>query len=194
MLTPLDPFSDLVAWLSYLTSRDYVSKLLVRERGLSTKGAERRAARVIHHMVAAISFIQQSMVGPPEMSFLPAYYALLNMAKVYIIFSPRHKDLVRHGRWHGATYDAGKKYSRSLLTECITLRQGGALALFYETLAGTSIGSDREIAMRDIYPFIAGISAEYTLATGEEAKLASIVFKQRSVQGGPPGAGVGFSA
>lgn len=138
--------------------------------------AKARAKRIIPHITTAISFIAQSFSGPQEVSFLPAYYAILNLAKVYILLGPRHADLPQH-RWHGATYDVEGKDSHSLLTEEITLKKGGALALFYETLTGRPIAKERLIKMRDVYPYIVDISAEYRIATGRDANIVGLEFK-----------------
>ncbi len=172
----LNQMDDMIDWLGYLTSPEYLTDLLVARHGLSVNDAKVRAKKIIPHISAAISLIKQSLIGSDVVSFLPAYYAMLDLAKVYILLGPRHADLPMH-RWHGASYDVAGKDSRTLLTELITLKRGGALALFYETLTGKPILTERKVKMRDVYPYIRDISAEYRIATNKVANLASIEFE-----------------
>src|SRR5437868_346652 len=110
--TPLDPLSDLIDWLRYLTSYEYLLDILTTRHGLLPSDAKSRAKQILPHISTAISFIDQSLTASPEVSFLPAYYALLNLAKVYVLVGPRHADLPSQ-RWHGVTYSGIEKDSRS---------------------------------------------------------------------------------
>ncbi len=156
-------------------STEYVKDIVVSRHSLTPKQADRRVKHIIPHVEDAISFIDQARSGPEDVSFLPAYYAILNLSKVYILLGPRHADLPKH-RWHGAVYDVHAKDSHSVKTECITLMPGGALPLLYETLTGRPVRKKRTISMGDVCSRISDISAEYQLATGKEAQLASLVF------------------
>jgi len=174
--THLDQLDDLVDWLGYLTSPEYLIEILVTKQNLSLTEAKSRAPKIISHVSVAISFIHQLLSGPQEVSFLPAYYAILNLAKVYILIGSRHAELSKH-RWHGATYSVEGKDSHSLLTEEVTLKKGGALALFYETLTGKLVVKERVIKMGDIYPYLSDVSAEYKLATNHDSDIVALEFK-----------------
>lgn len=163
----LDPITDLLGFLEYLTSEKYLLDVLNRTYGLTGRPAKDRAHQIIPHMRTAISFIRGSLASEPLFSFLPAYYGILNLSKVYILLGPRHADLPSH-RWHGVVYPVNKKDSQSILTEQLELRRGGAFPLFYETLTGKQLPDRKRIAMREVYPFVSNIGAEYKLATGKE--------------------------
>jgi hypothetical protein len=153
-------------WLGFLCAKDYLAHLLQRAHGLSAKEARARALLIIPHVRIAISYIRQSLDGPSEISFLPAYYAILNLMKVYVLLGPRHADLPKH-RWHGATYDVHGKDSQSVLTEIITLKKGGVFPLFYQTITGKSLTTKNlRLQMKDILPYVSGVTHEYELATG----------------------------
>jgi len=173
--TSLDPFSDVLEWLDYLTSEEYLRDILLKRHFFSITQAKVRSKYIIPHIKDAILFVQQSISGPNGVSFLPAYYAILNLAKVYILLGPRFSDLPSN-RWHGATYDVQAKDSQSIVTEEICLKQGGALALFYETLTGLPMIKERVVRMGTIYSCVQDISAEYYLAAGRNAELGTLYF------------------
>ncbi len=171
--TSLNPLDDLIDWLGYLTSPEYLIDVLGTRHHLSSTVAKARAKMIIPHVVDALAFMHQSLGGPPEVSFLPAYYAILNLAKVYILLGPRHADLPQH-RWHGVTYNVEAKDSHSLLTEVVTVKRGGAFPLFYETLTSGAIARERTLKMGDVYPYIWDVGAEYSIATGQQSRIAAL--------------------
>jgi hypothetical protein len=166
----LDPMSDVKVFIEYLTSKDYLVDLMRKRHGLSKSEAARRATEIIPHVKTALDYIHLSQVGSPEVAFLPAYYAVLNFLKVYILLGPHHADLPRN-RHHGARYPGYKKTSQSLLTEEIVLLKGGVLPLFYKTLTGVPVAKERKIRMDEVYPFVADVGAEFHLATGQQSRL-----------------------
>jgi len=109
-----------------------------------------------------MGFLEQAFSGPAEVSFLPIYYSLQSLAKIVIVLNGKGADIeMKKNRFHGATYV--RKTSYDLLTEEITLKSNGIIALFYLSLVGENWGtSDHKIKMKDIYPFISGISHEYS--------------------------------
>src|SRR5205807_1196296 len=110
--------------------------------------------------------VDQVQRGPDIVAFLPAYYAILNLLKALILVGPHHASLPAN-RWHGASYDGYGKNSHDLLTEEIELKRGGAIALYFSTATGNPIKKKSQtILMRNLYPFITDISAEYRIATG----------------------------
>ena len=163
-----DPFLIMVDWLGCLCANDYVVQLLQRVHALSPNEAQDRAVQIIPHVRIAASYIHQSLDGPSDISFLPAYYAILNLMKVYVLLGPRHADLPKH-RWHGVTYDVHKKDSHSILTEIITLRKNGVFPLFYQTVTGKILTDNKaKLRMNDILPYVTGVGYEYELAVGCE--------------------------
>jgi hypothetical protein len=138
--------------------------------------AEKRSSKIAPHAKSAVLFTRQALDGPHEVAFLPAYYAILNLLKIYILFGAHHAEL-NANRWHGATYDGYGKNSQSLLTEEIVLKSGGTIPLFYRTVTGTSFGSKaRRIRMGDLYPYIANVSAEWQAAGVSRAGLVAVRF------------------
>jgi hypothetical protein len=173
--TNLDLFADVVTWLEYYAAGDYVTSLLIDRHGVSALEAKRRAHLIVPHVGLARHYVEQAMSGPGDVAFLPAYYAILNLLKVYILFGPYHAQLPNN-RWHGATYDVDSRDSQTLLTERIILKKGGALPLFYQTVTGQTVKHNTSVAMADVYPYILDASLEYEFATGKPAKVASLAF------------------
>jgi hypothetical protein len=86
-------------------------------------------------MRVASKYLEQGVTGPPDISFLPLYYAILNLLKVYVLIGPYHANLPAN-RWHGATYNGLEKDSHSVATEVITIKKGGVIPLFYRSITG----------------------------------------------------------
>jgi len=103
-----DPFVDIVDWLGFLTAKEYVVDLMRKGHSVPNKQAEPRAAKIIPHVNLAVDSIRQSLEGPPDISFLPAYYAMLNLMKVYVLVGPQSGNLATN-RWHGASYNVTAK-------------------------------------------------------------------------------------
>src|SRR6266498_3498328 len=181
-ITALDPFADVVDWLRYLTSDDYVTNSLVEIHKLTTNEAKARCKQIMPHVKDALAFIDQALATPNEASFVSTYYAMLNLAKVSILVGPKHAELPSH-RWHGATYDVNAKDSQSVLTEFVLLKKGGALALFYETMMGKPRPSDRKVKMADLYGYLSDVGNEYLVATGANTKFAMLSFEAKPVHG-----------
>lgn len=112
-----------------------------------------------------MAYIDQALSGPNEVAFLPAYYAILNLLKVYILSSGKYQ-LLPANRWHGASYDGSQRTRQSLLTEEILLRSGGTVPLFYEVITGARVRDRTLVKLRDVYPYIANVGLEWTMATG----------------------------
>lgn len=169
-----DPFEDTLDWLGFLCAKEYLIDLLNTQHAIAIPAARTRAAAIIPHVRIAISYIRQSLEGPADISFLPAYYAILNLLKVYVLLGPRHAELPAN-RWHGATYDVLAKDSHSILTEFITLKKGGVFPLFYETVTGKSLPpGSLKVQMKSILPYVHGVDHEYRLATGESARTCAL--------------------
>lgn len=171
--TVRDPLQELLIHLGYLNSADHIVGLLVSKHSVSLGDAKALVAHVRAHAGLASSFAEQAVSAKDEAGLLPAYYAILNFLKLYILFSTRHADLPSN-RWHGASYDVYAKDSRSLLTEVVTLRSGGALPLVYEVLTGTRYQDRTEVQLRDIYPYIQNVCTQWEWA-GQTRRLATLI-------------------
>ncbi len=168
MSSALDPLEDMQCFVGALGSEDYLSDLLWARHGLSKRAAREKSSAVQPYVEAAMSYLQQADAGPSDISFLPLYYALLNMMRAYVIIGPYSSELNdRANRTHGLSYDQTKK-SHSLMTERLYVRQKGSISLFYKTLTGESVQRRTTLLMRDVYPFLVDVSAEYMLAAGAE--------------------------
>ena len=163
--SPLDPIDDMLVLLEYLTSEDYLISILTSRQGILRKDAQNRAVQIIPHVRTATAFLQQSLQTQAELSFLPAYYGILNLMKVYILVGAYHMNLPAQRR-HGATYPMEPRDSRNILTEHIVLKKKGAIPLFYRTIVGKALPASR-VSMAQVYPYVTSISAEYGLATGK---------------------------
>jgi hypothetical protein len=178
--TNLDPLTDLVTWLEYYCATDYVVSLLTTRHGVATAAAKTRAQLVRPHARLAMQYIEQALSGPSDVAFLPIYYAILNLLKIYILFGPHYAQLPAN-RWHGAKYDGYDKASHTLLTEEITVKKGGTLPLFYQTITAQPVRRDRSFCLWEIYPCLLDVSAEYQMASGQSAKIVTLVFGKTTV-------------
>ena len=180
-----DPFEDLVVQLQFLNSPEYIVDVARRVHGIKEDEGKLRADLIASHARSSDAFIDQAMSGRTHTAFLPLYYAILNLLKIYILLSNRHADLPKH-RWHGATYDGYGKTSHSLLTEQITLKAGGAIPLFYQVVTGESILGGTKIKIGDICPYIVDASSELSTATGEKraSPFAKLTFNTRNTEAG----------
>ena len=61
------------------------------------------------------------------------------------------------------------------MTEEITLKSGGLLALLYKTLTcGHELPRSTTIKMESVYPYIPEIAVEYEIASNKKSKLANL--------------------
>jgi hypothetical protein len=178
--TNLDPLADLVTWLEYYCATDYVVSLLTTRHGVATAAAKTRAHLIRPHARLATEYIAQALSGPSDVAFLPIYYAILNLLKIYILFGPHYAQLPAN-RWHGAKYDGYDKASRTLLTEKITVKKGGAIPLFYQTITSQPVRKDTAFCLSEIYPYLLDVSLEYRMASGHPAKIVGLGFDKTKV-------------
>lgn len=163
VITPLNPIEDLSSWISGLKSHGYVSGILNSIHGTSNKEARIQARLISTYSQDALGFLEQAYSGPPQVSFLPLYYAVLNLAKIYIIIRGGRLDLMKH-RSHGASYDRKRVRHGDLLEERVVLHSSGSAPLFYQALTNEVYTRSKPLTVRleNIYPFIRGISFEFT--------------------------------
>ncbi len=185
LISNQDPLVDLQTWLSFLCSREFTADILVNKHGFSSIDAKSRTKQIIPHAQIASKYLEQGISGPANISFLSLYYAVLNLLKIYILIGPHHADLPAN-RWHGATYNGLEKDSHSIATELITIKKGGVLPLFYRTVTGNILtASQLQIKIRDVLPFVSGVSHEYELATNQKSSLFGGSFDVVTLNGVP---------
>jgi YaaC-like Protein len=165
----LDPLVDLTLHLNFLNARDYVVALLRTAHNVSAKDAAARASSIRSHAQLAAQYAHQIRVSTPDVAFVPCYYAILNLVKVYILFSPQHAQLAAN-RHHGATYRSGVNRFRNLPTDAIKLEKRGTIPLFYEVITGTPFQA-QYIRMAEVYPFIQDVGAEWQLAVRSDRRV-----------------------
>lgn len=164
----LDPLSDVISWIRGLKSIGYTQDLLRVKHGFTIKNEIQTAARQISAYVdTAVGLLEQCETSPIEISYLPAYYAMLNLAKATVIFGGNIGELSKpNNRFHGAAMGKNRKKSQNLLTDEFELHDGGAMPLFYKTLVGKSWiikkgHKKRVIKLGSIYPYILDIQHEF---------------------------------
>lgn len=166
----LDPLEDVMCWVEGLTSVKYVKDLLRSKHSLSgSLSVHKQSESVAELVTIACKYLEQAKKGPEEVSFLPLYYACLNLLKSYIVVGPYGVELSRN-RWHGATYNPNRDF-RSLDDDIIVLQKRGAIPLFYRTLVGQNINHSLTLKMREIYPYIVGVGAEYERVSRGKRRL-----------------------
>lgn len=173
--TRIDPLEDLASQLLFFRSEDFTVNLLHSHHGITKTDAKHKHKKISAHANAAFQYVEASVQGPKEVSFLPLYYAVLNITKLYILLAHPFPKL-RSNRRHGASYEAHGKDSHSLLTDRIILRSNGVIPLFYKTITNTSLPDNYSIDMREIYPFLLDINYEWSLATDEALPFALVGF------------------
>ncbi len=160
--TPLDPIEDLVSWISTLRSKGYTSDVLKREHGFADAKEIRTSADLIGILSSnAVGLMEQAYSGRPQHSYLPLYYALLNLSKIYVVAAGNREKLFTN-RYHGVSYNPVEKNSRDLLNERIVLKTNGVFRLFYEsTTKQPWVHSNRKLTLKCFYPFIQNIGHEF---------------------------------
>lgn len=195
-LIKLDPLEDFASWIRGLRSKKYTAEILRDKHGFSDTNKICASSRAIAaHADCAVEFLDQAFSGPVRGSYLPIYYAMLDLAKIAVIFGGRVKEL-QEQRLHGAGWSGIRCASQDLLTDHITLYDRGAIALFYKTLVGNMWPKtlkkgkkgkwvntyDRKILLRDLYPFINGVSVEYRRTYEKKERLVSVEIRAQEVE------------
>jgi len=186
--TTRDPFEDAVDFIGFLTAKDYLIDLLENRHSVSRADAVSRCNPIIQHVRVALAFLEQAAVGPIDVSYLPAYYAILNLLKVCVLCGPHHKAMLQQ-RTHGVSYKPVGKESRNILTEELTIHSEGAIPLAYRTITDCTIPSSsrglRRIRLSDILPFIADIAYEFARASPQPRRLITVELVHGEVEGKP---------
>jgi hypothetical protein len=177
--TDLDHFDDILDWLEGLKSSARLREVIREGRGLAADEAIQRARRGTYYAGIAADFINAARVGEPHVAFLPAYYAVLNLAKLVIACSDRSSD-VDGGIYHGVAYRVDQKNSKGLFTESLDIHRSGVFPLLYEVLVGHRVrmrkGKNtrsviRRIPLRRVYERLTDVGAEYARCDGFTARF-----------------------
>ena len=168
--SPLDPLEDVTTWIAGLNSAEYVSDLLATVHNVRGASQIRQATKAVSLFArSALGLLEQAYSGATEYSFLPLYYAILNLSKIYLVANHRLDDLAKN-KWHGATYNPQSKASHDLLTEQISLKVAGVFPMFYETLTGSRWTHNKKtLQIKEFIPYLRGASFEYSRAYKEES-------------------------
>lgn len=129
-------------------------------------------------MRTALDFVDQSISSRPEVASIGCYYAILNLAKCYILASAQWSKLDSR-LLHGLAYKTYAKDSHKLPTEELDLHSSGVIPTLYEVITGVSL-SKQKVRMGDVYPYILDVGAEWELATAESGRLATLTFEVRA--------------
>lgn len=165
--TPLDPTTDVLDWVKGLRSPAVLTSAASGHLcfgTLSRSERDRRAIAASAHVSAAVDYLTQSHNGPENISFLPIYYALLNLAKVYVILGPLEHRLNKE-RSHGVSFDFTQS-NMNFLDDHLKLYPSGAIALFYETMTSKILPNVLEV--EDLYRYIWCINYEFHNVVGKE--------------------------
>lgn len=163
----LDPLNDVVSWIKGLRSKNYLSDV-IKERHLDVspvgKEFKARISMSSAHLAIACDYLEQGLSGPESVSFLPLYYAFLNLAKVYIALGPLYEELPRQ-RLHGVRYELSPS-SANFMRDQLHIQEKGAIPLFYHTVTGQPAPSNLPIKMSQVYRYMPDVSSEFHIATG----------------------------
>ncbi|EKD52654.1 MAG: hypothetical protein ACD_61C00282G0016 [uncultured bacterium] len=168
--TKLDPIQDVLCWIGGLRSKGYVERILRDIHGYKIKSSiEPRALSISRHAETAVNLLNQGLNGPVETSFLPIYYGLLNLSKIYIICSKNYIKLKqRHNRKHGAEHRPHHGRPRYFMKDRVLLKKRGAIPLLYNTITGFDIPSKEYVVeLKDVYPYIVDVSFEHNFLHSE---------------------------
>jgi hypothetical protein len=187
--SPLNPLDDAVSWLSGLKSHAYTSDVLAQIHGMRGPENQASASAIAALAAVAVQFLEQASAGPPELSYLPNYYAMLNLAKATAIARGMLPRLEQERR-HGVSWPGIQAPSQDLLRDEICLWPGGAVPLMYGALTGQSLlpstTSPLQVRLADIYPYIVTVGYELTKAYSAPTRLASIIVYQELTEGALP--------
>lgn len=159
-----------LSWIRGLRSVGLCADLLTRHHGFTAGRATRDAAKAIAaHAEVAVALLEQALAGPAHVSYVAAYYGLLDLAKIVVVASGALPALKRE-KFHGMSWTGVNTAAQDLQTDHITLHDRGAGALFYRALTDapwlTPARTRRKVFMRDVYPYIQCISFEYSQIYG----------------------------
>jgi hypothetical protein len=166
--TSLDPIQDMISWVGYLVSTEYTAICLEKVHGFGPGDAAIVAGQVTHHAKMAQSLLKKSVESLDETGYLDGYYGILNLMKIYVLFSNNFAELPQN-KLHGITFKPCDETSNNFQSDIVILKRSGTMSLFYKTLTGNQVTADIPIKLGDILPWLSGTSYEYDLSNGSPA-------------------------
>lgn len=162
----LDPFEDIIALITGLISPNYITTVIKRKRPrMSNTNSEKLGKKIIPYIKIALEFIDQAKSGSPNLSFLPYYYAILNLMKAYTLLGYNRNEFDINSHQHGVIFNKLNTDRKAMLKHAITFKKRGVLPLFYKTLTGHEIRNNTSFRVDGMFNKIVSISAEYNMAT-----------------------------
>lgn len=175
--SPIDPIEDFTTWIEGLQSKGYTSDLLKTRHGFTNARELARSSAAVSALAAnSLAMLDQAYSGPANVSFLPLYYAILNLSKIYIVIAGRRTELNANQR-HGVSYDVDKKRSQKLINENLTIWPRGVFPLFHEVLTGVKTKKIGKLPLSSVYPYLSTVGHELTEFQGVHPRL-HLVFVQ----------------
>ncbi len=165
IFTNHDFLEELVNYISIFKSKEFTSDILKNKHKFTNSNKIKEAsAQIKLHMTLAIDLIHQALESKPELSYLPFYYACLNLIKCHLIALKKGSDLQKN-KLHGMKYNDNPS-TKNFLNEELKFFKKGTIPLYYQYISGKLI-SNRGIRVKldDVYRNIANISAEYQLSS-----------------------------
>lgn len=180
--TSLDPFQDLISWVGYLVSTEYTEKCLIERHGFNATDAAHVSKQVTYHAQMAQSLLKKSVDTSDETAFLDGYYGILNLMKIYILFSPFHAALPQN-RLHGITFKPFDESPQNFQCDKVVLKQSGTMSLFYKVLTGDQISGDIPVDLSNVLPWLSGVTYEYELSSGVSPRILLFNIQKEDVEG-----------
>ena len=178
-----NPMEDLLILWESFKNIEYVEEILQSKYGVTRKRRRQElSSKIKTYTSHGLELSRQAINSNVDSSFINLYYACLNLSKVLILFKGLDSQLSRN-RWHGASYPNNMIRIQSPLNEYIEIKRNGSISLLYNCLTSQSISRNHRLHMRDIYPYIDDISAEYKQLYGLENKN---IFGQITIQSESP--------
>ncbi len=179
--TQLDPLEDALLWIKGLRSTAYCADLLAEVHGISGAKSAEASDAVSSFAKVAGDFLDQAFSGPGDLSYLPVYYAMLNLSKAMIVAKGMLHELDVQRR-HGASWSGIDAAPSDLLDDEISLWSTGAIPLLYQVLTahivpvfGATPAPKRPLLLKDVYPYILPIGHEFGEAYGRPSGLAPVI-------------------
>ena len=174
----LDYLEDLRTFAGFYCSRDFVEQTMIEHHGYAvSENTSQQAELVCEFVRMALQFVDQALADlRSDASFVSCYYAALNLLKACVSLTPRAPDLSRpEHRRHGVARDPLPDPAPPVgfMDDEIRLYPEGALALAYQTLAGTNVSEVLRIPVRTLFAQMAVVSAEVGIA-GMDVRIAEV--------------------
>lgn len=175
--TSHDRLEELINYISIFKSRDFTSDILnKRHKFTNSKNIKEASNQIKLHMTLALDLIEQGFGSKAELSYLPFYYACLNLIKCHLIALKKSSELKKN-KLHGMKYNDNPR-TKIFLNEELKFFKKGTIPLYYQYISGKVISkSGIKVKLDDVYRNIANIQAEYSLSS--ENHTPQIILKTK---------------